>query len=751
MTMVETVASEAGGFAVKVGIPGPSGDSLVLSGTSATSNSISLGSKVFETQTGKSFHPGTWVSIVSRANSGNRMHGLITDYDDGDLTVDVQRTAGAGTFDDWDIHVTGALGAAGEAGPTNNVFATRQALGDVEVEASVKGAIVQGLDQIGVGGGLYLRVAEEPSHSAKVRSEDRFLPDGTEDEDDGGWWELKDDNGTIYPTQFGAVAHTYTSSGEIQSSEGTLTDSFPAWEAMQEYMIAKSVGTQIPTIIGSVAEGSGRRTGFRIFWPPGLYYFSDSWEIKDVIQIHEASGNSSQSGPGAGVVLIWARDKVGIRVNYHRTRGIPGTLEDTEEGSYTGQGSGIIGFTLRSYGGGAGAADGIQIRAPFFVRDCVICNFGQDGININAQAITSTDAIRGNGNLFELYNILVTANGRCGVYCDAADSNAGMGIHVAANNNGKYGIWDSSFLGNTWIACHTISNGLMNVGQIFSGENNTTSNMVSHGGNRYVVMYGQEVAASTTTPGTDTSVWQFVSAGGVAGFAPAWVSGTTYQHGANYIVEGGSQFSTLIGCYSEGGSSPNVFGAQVMVIGGTLAGPGQHASGATNPPGRLVPSAGFIQSGAGWKTRYQDPLTLNFRTITFGGGLATGDFLTYQDDVSAPSTYKLQVNNTTGDVTWNYGSNSVPFTISGPNTALTHGRASPVTNGIWFRFIWFGALGFGRHITNAAAAPSSGEWARGDLIFRQSPSAAGKIGWVCTTGGTAGSTAVFKEWGVIDP
>ncbi|WP_297842954.1 glycosyl hydrolase family 28-related protein [uncultured Roseibium sp.] len=53
------------------------------------------------------------------------------------------------------------------------------------------------------GGGLYSRVDSEPSHAGKVRSTDRYISNGTEDNTNGGWWELV----APYPNvkQFGAT------------------------------------------------------------------------------------------------------------------------------------------------------------------------------------------------------------------------------------------------------------------------------------------------------------------------------------------------------------------------------------------------------------------------------------------------------------------------------------------------------------------------------------------------------------------
>lgn len=47
-------------------------------------------------------------------------------------------------------------------------------------------------------------------------------------------------------------------------------------------------------------------------------------------------------------------------------------------------------------------------------------------------------------------------------------------------------------------------------------------------------------------------------------------------------------------------------------------------------------------------------------------------------------------------------------------------------------------------ITSNNVVPTSGDYVRGDIIVNSDPVAAGAFGWMCTTTGTAGSTAVFK-------
>lgn len=47
-------------------------------------------------------------------------------------------------------------------------------------------------------------------------------------------------------------------------------------------------------------------------------------------------------------------------------------------------------------------------------------------------------------------------------------------------------------------------------------------------------------------------------------------------------------------------------------------------------------------------------------------------------------------------------------------------------------------------------APTTGKWLKGSVIWNSAPAPSGKVGWVVTTSGTAGSGAAFKPFGPID-
>ena len=51
----------------------------------------------------------------------------------------------------------------------------------------------------------------------------------------------------------------------------------------------------------------------------------------------------------------------------------------------------------------------------------------------------------------------------------------------------------------------------------------------------------------------------------------------------------------------------------------------------------------------------------------------------------------------------------------------------------------------GRRVMRSSAAPSSGTYAVGDIVYHTAPAAGGNIGWVCTTAGTPGTWKTFGD------
>ncbi|MGY3605657.1 MULTISPECIES: hypothetical protein [unclassified Bradyrhizobium] len=89
-------------------------------GTSTTSLAIGTGSKTFALAAGFAYQAGNYVRASSAANGANFMEGAVTAYSGGNITVNVTKTGGSGTFADWRFAVSGAPGS-GDMLSTNNL------------------------------------------------------------------------------------------------------------------------------------------------------------------------------------------------------------------------------------------------------------------------------------------------------------------------------------------------------------------------------------------------------------------------------------------------------------------------------------------------------------------------------------------------------------------------------------------------------------------------------------------------------
>lgn len=120
---------------------------------------------------------------------------------------------------------------------------------------------------------------------------------------------------------------------------------------------------------------------------------------------------------------------------------------------------------------------------------------------------------RGGPSYMMLYAVSSIGNRNAGIYLDGGDSNAGGGMHCNAYANGRYGIFDSNFLGNTWIACHSRGNGLAGDG----GNPANQSAIVS-------LRNGPPTGAAATT----------------------WTTGTNYALNDNILASNGNYYKCTV-------------------------------------------------------------------------------------------------------------------------------------------------------------------------------------------------------------
>src|SRR6185295_14419571 len=90
------------------GDPGANGaPGLGYGGFSATSLAVALGTRVFATQSGLAYQPGTRVRATSASNFSLWMEGICSSYIANTLAIAVSRLNGSGTAADWRFSVIG--------------------------------------------------------------------------------------------------------------------------------------------------------------------------------------------------------------------------------------------------------------------------------------------------------------------------------------------------------------------------------------------------------------------------------------------------------------------------------------------------------------------------------------------------------------------------------------------------------------------------------------------------------------------
>lgn len=184
---------------------------------------------------------------------------------------------------------------------------------------------------------------------------------------------------------------------------------------------------------------------------------------------------------------------------------------------------------------------GIEVKTPLSVFERVSVNFFDgNGWQIVAAAPNSN----ANNSRFH-YCEGIQCSGS-GMFLQSSDANNCLVTSFNGYSNGKFGIWDDSFLGNTFVACHCANNALESVF-------NTTS--VNHGGQEYYCIQ-DHTAGSTNEPGVGAN-WQdyWIHIGPVRSwltvFFKNWNSTNTYTYGSDYYFSNLNQLGTALGCYME--------------------------------------------------------------------------------------------------------------------------------------------------------------------------------------------------------
>ncbi len=376
-----------------------------------------------------------------------------------------------------------------------------------------------------------------------------------------------------------------------------------------------------------------------IIVPPGTYYLNGTLILNG--SVHLIGGGAGQSGGNWASTLQFPADTVGIIIK-------KGNVNPNQNG---GDATIIEGILIKGGGGNNTAAHGIDMQGRAKIQDCTVSNFKGNGINIVADINSRTNANCWGINTVSLFN-----NGGNGLYVQGGDTNAGIGIAINSYANGGWGIYDSSFLGNTYIGCHTASNTL----GAYKSDNANARNI-------------------------------------------------------------------FIGCYAEGGQPASEVAAPSMVLGGMF--------------GPVTGTGYFLIDG---KTP-SISATLNGATINIG----KGELLGLVDADTPQWPYRLKYATGSWYLDWANLSSSKCVKLYTRTATPAHGYArdmSGANGGIGFPNGFYG--GGMKYRGEANAAPTSGTWLQGDIIYNLQPAAGGYLGWVCVSGGSPGT---WKAFGAIQP
>jgi len=397
----------------------------------------------------------------------------------------------------------------------------------------------------------------------------------------------------------------------------------------------------------------------------GVYYLAQGLIINRPVRMIGQVVSANTTSFYNGTVLKFAASTTGITFNAYNSQG--------GEAAYGASYSVMENIAVAS-AGGAGNFDGILIRAVSIkLKNVWTFSFPRNGIRIRAQIGGGGD-LEGNANLWSLEDISSQLNGSHGLYVEGLDANAGSGINVNCSNNGGYGIYDSSFLGNTYVGCHV--------------DNNT---------------------------------------------------------GGAYKTDNANAQNIFIGCYTEptqGAKSLSSLVTPTIFIGGLGSSEGNISAAST----------AFVLGGGG---AYRKPFSYinSTGTVAIGANLGANDTgmscFTWgaANETATYDAWRLKFNNTSKCWTVQFANSTAyePLSFFNSASARTAVGTGPLIGGNNSGY-YVGTAAAPILRGFASAAPTSGTYVVGDIVYNNAPTAGGTIGFVCVTAGTPGT---WKTFGAI--
>lgn len=300
----------------------------------------------------------------------------------------------------------------------------------------------------------------------------------------------------------------------------------------------------------------------KLFIPAGHYFMGTTPVDVSHTLIIEGEG-SGRFGPGGGgcTRLRWADGTSGLRIQFPTTSGNLAVDAVTHDGS-----GGVLLKQLMIEGGYAGTEGdfhALVCRKQVTGDDLYIKNWPGEGIKGWAGNVIGFGNVGGDFSVSSFRSMRIEG---CRIGSDVRGSDANLVTYVncEAYQNRQAGFVDDNGAGsNTYIGCHTASNGLI------SGA---TPTQCTQGGNHYAATWTGLPTNPPSGTTDDTADWLYIEAGAADATRPAWTSAPgAFRPGGDFVTLN-SAGVVFYNCYSEGGGFSQLI-ANTRIDEGTIGDP----------------------------------------------------------------------------------------------------------------------------------------------------------------------------------
>jgi hypothetical protein len=467
---------------------------------------------------------------------------------------------------------------------------------------------------------------------------------------------------------------------EYEYNVGNGTDNLVPFQ--KAIASAKVAGTVIvPKIPQSVTKGK---------W----YHFSGPLTIgRQITLIGEGKHNTVLIFPGNGYGIKVATDEVNIK-----DLQIRGNSGNASDGFNSSTASGIL----------------VAGNATRVTNVMVLC-FDGNGFSVQADVSSATN---GNNSSFKYCDSI--GNGRAGYYFAGGDANNCAIEECNAVANARWNFWDGSFLGNHFSACHSAS-------AVIDHPYNKSA--VKKGSNYYVA-----ISDNINIEPPNAAYWKDFGTDFTAPFHSTWTSSEQYYSGGQYYVSDPNAQSVFSGCYAEGDSPSYKGNGRSLVLGGFLSNYGMEA-------GSLGTLFGYLTAKL---MQFRDAETGN--AIIIDSELKT---ITFQPLTG--QSYGLRFGNGGFTSIWGNLNNSATILFATPSKTnaadfisrddFGQGVKLVLNEGVWLTSY---SNEINRMLGASTSAPTSGNFATGDILLNVNHSKPYINSWICTTASVSNNGGTWR-------